>query len=217
MTVYRVPNSQTCLTVGILVGCAVCVMWPVWSFAQDGEGSGSASVEAATAVAEISSDIVLDESEAVIPEELEDGEAAEPEEEASEEKTEEEEAKSEEQQTEAELSAEATPQAPSASGPRERSLDTDMLSSSDGAFRYSVPVMVPEFLGLQPNLDLSYNSSSASIKNDDSYLGFGWSLPAFSTIDRRSAEGEQAKWDDSKDGFFLDGQLLLRCSGQTFN
>ena len=74
MTAYRLPKSLTCLAVWGLLSLALGVSVPQPVAAQEGDGGGGSVSETSAAVSEVGSDIVLDETEAVIPEELEEAE-----------------------------------------------------------------------------------------------------------------------------------------------
>ena len=74
-----------------------------------------------------------------------------------------------------------------------------------GAFEQSVQLGVPAFHGLQPDLALSYSSSTP-----DGWLGEGWSLHGLSVIRRVSALGGDPAWDGT-DGYTLDGRDLIAC------
>ncbi|WP_424831376.1 RHS repeat-associated core domain-containing protein [Ruegeria sp.] len=82
---------------------------------------------------------------------------------------------------------------------------------SDGSFRYSVPIEVPSFRGLEPNLNLRYVSSFNGHGTPDAILGAGWKLSALSSIERVSYGGGIPTFDDNRDVFRLDGQDLLLC------
>ncbi|WP_170565662.1 RHS repeat-associated core domain-containing protein [Ruegeria atlantica] len=83
---------------------------------------------------------------------------------------------------------------------------------SDGSFRYSVPIEVPKFRGLEPNLDLRYVSSFNGHGTPDALLGAGWKLAALSSIERVSFGGGTPVFDFNQDIFRLDGQDLLLCN-----
>ena len=74
-----------------------------------------------------------------------------------------------------------------------------------GSFSTAVPIQVPGFHGIAPNLALTYNSSRGN-----GLAGVGWSLSGLSTIERASpAKGTPAY--DASDIFLLDGQELVPC------
>lgn len=54
---------------------------------------------------------------------------------------------------------------------------------TDGAFSYSVPIKIPAFRGLEPNLALRYNSQSSGRGDVEGVVGRGWSLGG---LDRKS-------------------------------
>ncbi|MEO0909970.1 MAG: SpvB/TcaC N-terminal domain-containing protein [Pseudomonadota bacterium] len=65
---------------------------------------------------------------------------------------------------------------------------------SDGAFRYSLPIQIPAFRNLQPELSLVYNSSQKRYANDGPISGIGWSLSGLSSIERISVGGGIARF-----------------------
>lgn len=83
---------------------------------------------------------------------------------------------------------------------------------SDGAFRYTVPIQIPSYRGLEPTLALVYNSSQKGYANEGPILGVGWSLSGLSSIERVSIGGGVPTFDDAEDVFRLDGEDLLACS-----
>ena len=84
----------------------------------------------------------------------------------------------------------------------------------DGAYTYSVPFKVPGYRGLEPKLRLIYNSSRG-IKGGtelvSGWLGSGWSLEGFSSIQRKATRGGVPTWSDTHDRYFLDGEELIPC------
>ena len=92
----------------------------------------------------------------------------------------------------------------------ELGIASDVLS--DGSFQYSVPIEVPVFRGLEPNLDLRYVSSFNGFGTPDAVLGAGWKLSALSSIDRVSVGGGTPLWSGDQDIVRLDGQDLLLCA-----
>ncbi|KIC32362.1 hypothetical protein RA26_21690, partial [Leisingera sp. ANG-M7] len=81
----------------------------------------------------------------------------------------------------------------------------------DGAFRYSLDFAIPEFRGLEPGLGLSYNSSFKGRGRAETWLGVGWQLKGFSSIERVSVGGGTPTYDDQHDLFRLDGVELMAC------
>ena len=77
-----------------------------------------------------------------------------------------------------------------------------------GSFSTEVPIAVPDFHGLDPNLKLVYNSGGGN-----SWVGVGWSLSGFSVVERSSPEGGTPLYDED-DIFFLDGMELVPCTSQ---
>ncbi len=81
-----------------------------------------------------------------------------------------------------------------------------------GAFSYEVPIDLPEFRGLQPNLRLRYNSQNRQRAGWDRFVGLGWTLSGLSTITRVSAGRGIPSFEKGQDIFMLDGMELLACS-----
>jgi RHS repeat-associated protein len=75
-----------------------------------------------------------------------------------------------------------------------------------GAFQRTVPIAVPPFHGIEPKLSLAYDSSVG-----DGFVGVGWRLKGFSTIQRASPGGGAPNWDGN-DVFLLDGVELVPCA-----
>jgi len=82
---------------------------------------------------------------------------------------------------------------------------------ADGAFTYSVPIAVPEFRGLVPNLALAYNSQNQSRRGAEAYLGLGWRLAGMSSIELRSERGGAPTYEPEHDIYVMDGEELLAC------
>jgi RHS repeat-associated protein len=81
---------------------------------------------------------------------------------------------------------------------------TGVVVDSSGSFRHDIPLVLPEYHGLQPNLSIHYDSSGG-----DGLLGVGWELAGLSEIDRTSSSGGTP--DGPGDRYFLDGMELLGC------
>ena len=77
-----------------------------------------------------------------------------------------------------------------------------------GTFATEVPIAVPEYHGLEPNLKLSYNSSG-----HNGFVGVGWGLAGLSFIERALPGGGAPRYD-ANDGYFIDGMELLPCTTQ---
>ncbi len=88
----------------------------------------------------------------------------------------------------------------------------DIVSAS-GQLKYSVPISVPAFRGLEPSLSISYNSDLGRRAGDGAFVGAGWSLAGFSTIERVSSRLGAPFYDrfDGRDIFVADGMELLKC------
>jgi len=94
----------------------------------------------------------------------------------------------------------------SANGAVAQEKGTEQVSPFFGSFSQSVPIQVPPFHGLEPRLALGYSSEGRN-----GFVGVGWSLAGFSTIQRVSA-GRGTPRFDATDLYTLDGQLLLPCA-----
>jgi RHS repeat-associated protein len=75
-----------------------------------------------------------------------------------------------------------------------------------GAFTVPIPIEVPKFRGLEPQLSLDYNSASGN-----SLAGVGVNLRAASVIERASP-GRGAPAFTSTDIYLLDGEELVACT-----
>ncbi len=82
---------------------------------------------------------------------------------------------------------------------------------SDGAFTYSVPIKIPVFRGLEPNLALRYNSGRRMSRGPANIAGQGWRLSGFSKIERVTEGRGIPSYQNTKDVFLLDGQELVAC------
>ena len=76
-----------------------------------------------------------------------------------------------------------------------------------GSYRQQVPIDVPNFRGIEPNVSLVYDSNSGH-----GMAGVGWSLQPLSYIERRSTDGGTANYN-SADVYYFDGQALLPYTG----
>lgn len=75
-----------------------------------------------------------------------------------------------------------------------------------GDAQQSIAIQVPGFRGLEPDISLRYRSS-----RQDDWLGVGWTLGGFSTIEAASPRRGTPK-HNSNDIFILDGQELVACA-----
>ena len=84
-------------------------------------------------------------------------------------------------------------------------LPTDgALDAFYGSSRESIPLSVPNYHGIEPNLSLSYGSQSGN-----GTVGVGWRLRGVSTIERVGA-GKVAPTYGAKDVFLLDGDEIAK-------
>ena len=81
----------------------------------------------------------------------------------------------------------------------------EQVSPFFGSFGYQVPIVVPPYHGLEPRLALGYSSEGRN-----GFVGVGWTLSGFSTIERVNA-GRGTPRYDATDSYLLDGQQLLAC------
>jgi RHS repeat-associated protein len=77
---------------------------------------------------------------------------------------------------------------------------------SRGAFSDAIPIEVPAFRALAPNLTLSYRSSGGN-----SVTGTGWSLSGVADVER-AGTGHGAPKYDASDIYLLDGEELVPCA-----
>ncbi len=80
-----------------------------------------------------------------------------------------------------------------------------------GAFSYEVPIEIPEFRGLQPDLSLKYSSQNKERGGWKTIAGLGWTLSGISSIERVSVGRGAPSYDAKQDIFLLDGMELLAC------
>ena len=73
------------------------------------------------------------------------------------------------------------------------------VSPSTGAFSSEIPIKVPAFHGLEPDLSLIYSSGAG-----DGFLGMGWGLSGQSFVERASP-GQGVPEYSASDIFLLDG------------
>jgi RHS repeat-associated protein len=79
-----------------------------------------------------------------------------------------------------------------------------------GGYETAIPIAVPAFHGVEPDLALSYDSSSPG----DGFVGPGWSVSGISTITRAGRYHGTPRYDDS-DVFLMDGEELVPCAATT--
>lgn len=82
---------------------------------------------------------------------------------------------------------------------------SDSVDLYHGSFGDSVSIEVPKFRGLEPQLELSYNSSGGN-----GNIGLGWALSSFGTIERTNDRGTPNY--NSGDDFLFNGQELVPCA-----
>src|SRR5215475_10090621 len=99
-------------------------------------------------------------------------------------------------------SAQAQTEAPDSSGTANPELQ---VSGFAGSFTEAIPIVVPPFHGLEPNLALTYDSGRWN-----GTVGVGWRLDGLSKIERSRARGGSPLYDTT-DVFFLDSDELIVC------
>jgi RHS repeat-associated protein len=80
------------------------------------------------------------------------------------------------------------------------------FGAASGAYETQLPISVPAYYGLEPKLQLVYDSQAGN-----GLAGVGWNLTGFSVIERMSDLGGAPTFEDS-DVFSLDGMKLVRCT-----
>src|SRR6185369_12731589 len=70
-------------------------------------------------------------------------------------------------------------------GAREAAAPKEAVTSYNGSYAYSIPIEVPDFRGIEPKLNLSYDSARGirNMSNVGSWLGIGWKLEGISAIE----------------------------------
>lgn len=84
---------------------------------------------------------------------------------------------------------------------------TPELNDFAGAAVESVPIDIPGFRGLEPDLSLRYHSGRLN-----GWLGMGWDLAGVSSIEQRSWRGGMPVYDPSWSRYVLDGEPLIACT-----
>ena len=84
---------------------------------------------------------------------------------------------------------------------------SEQVSPFYGSFAHGVTVEVPGFHGLEPRVALSYSSEGRN-----GFVGVGWSVSGFSTI-QRTNKGLGTPMFDANDVYLRDGQELVACAG----
>ncbi|MFH1018127.1 MAG: FG-GAP-like repeat-containing protein [Pseudomonadota bacterium] len=82
-----------------------------------------------------------------------------------------------------------------------------LVEEHHGSFSKTIPIDVPGYHGIEPNLSLSYNSSAGN-----GFAGVGWSLSGFSFIEHRGANKFASPFAGMGDTYLLDGNELLPCT-----
>ena len=82
---------------------------------------------------------------------------------------------------------------------------SEQVSSFYGSFSHAIPIEVPGFRGLEPSIALSYSSEGRN-----GFVGVGWGVSGFSTVERVNAGLGSPKFD-AADVYTFDGQELYPC------
>ena len=88
-----------------------------------------------------------------------------------------------------------------------RALADTKVGLHNGALTSSIPIQVPAFHGITPQLALAYNSSGGN-----GFVGVGWDLQGFSVIERASPSHGSPRYSQSywtNDRYYLDGEELV--------
>jgi RHS repeat-associated protein len=82
----------------------------------------------------------------------------------------------------------------------------DAIDRFYGEFNDRIPIVVPKYHGIEPDLALHYHSSDGN-----GFVGEGWSIAGLSVIQRASPGRGAPTWTSS-DIYLLDGQPLVPCA-----
>jgi hypothetical protein len=82
---------------------------------------------------------------------------------------------------------------------------SEQVSAFYGSFSHAVGIETPGFRGLEPRISLGYSSEGRN-----GFVGVGWGLSGFSTI-QRANQGLGTPKFDGNDVYMLDGQELVPC------
>jgi Salmonella virulence plasmid 65kDa B protein/FG-GAP-like repeat/Insecticide toxin TcdB middle/N-terminal region len=98
----------------------------------------------------------------------------------------------------------ATPPAPNPP-PRDgaKSAPAPDVNQYNAEFRATIPVKVPGFRGMEPNIELKYGSGGGN-----SFVGMGWTLSAISFVQRASVDFGSPRYN-ATDRYYLDGEELV--------
>jgi RHS repeat-associated protein len=85
-------------------------------------------------------------------------------------------------------------------------------TSNLGVHTESIPILVPPYYGMEPRLSLNYTSG-----DPNGFLGIGWSLTGFDTIERGGRDRGVPNFGsgDAPDTLYHGGQELVPCAGLT--
>ena len=83
------------------------------------------------------------------------------------------------------------------------------VSGHSGAFTTSIPMSVPSYRGLEPDISLVYNSSGGN-----GIAGVGWFLAGFPIIERQGADGGAPNYD-TYDTYRIGGTELKECGASS--
>lgn len=88
-------------------------------------------------------------------------------------------------------------------------------AKGNGSLNYRLPIPMPDFRGLQPDIALNYNSSRKTKTSGlyQGWLGYGWGLEGFSVIERGRPRNGVPSYA-AEDVHYLNGVQLVACGAQ---
>ncbi|MDA4848844.1 SpvB/TcaC N-terminal domain-containing protein, partial [Hoeflea poritis] len=84
---------------------------------------------------------------------------------------------------------------------------TSAITTGRGNASYEYGLDLPGFRGLEPKIELRYDSARKTKRQGlyQGWLGYGWGLAGYDVIERVSEGRGLAYYDDTKDVFLLNG------------
>lgn len=101
--------------------------------------------------------------------------------------------------------------------PSERSVSAPSIKTPDisgtGILDYSYALELPKFHGIEPKIALNYSSVRKTKVGGlyQGWLGYGWALSGFDTVERTRKNGSVPSYSDNWDVFQLNGEELVDC------